>query len=266
MVRRLSLPILACLLLAAGPTTAEEPAKKATITFMGTEVEAHSGRYLITSDVNVRDEPKTSGKRLGGLEEGERITAVGRDGSWYAVRQHGKDLGFIYSPVTVRVLDGVLEDDIRRSAKTADGTPCEYNIHYEGSTQVADMPLKTADYEVWFRCAFGDRKLTFPSTMFMTEGPYSLSKGGDHQITLDLPQVGGDDYEEVLSTTVMYDPDKGTVTYESSSLKDYATKPETGLRDVSSMIEALAAAVETVLASWTDSTLEAVAKVKKARR
>lgn len=100
------------------------PAPAAETTFLGVAVEPLSGTYKVLKDANVRAEPKTKSKRLGGLRRGTEVQAVGRAGSvWIAVRQAGKDLGFVYEPLLEAISLPPLERDDRGRILDSKGVP-----------------------------------------------------------------------------------------------------------------------------------------------
>lgn len=259
--------ILLAILLLAGPALAAEKKKEEKkagppkITFMGVEVVDDPGLHMVTKDANVRAKPGTKAKKVSRFDKGTRIRSKGHLNAWLAVLgEDGKDLGFVYAPITMPLIDGMLSDDIRAQAQTSDGVVCDYNVHFEGKSLVDGVPFQTADYEVWFRCFLGAEKLVFPTTMFLTEGPYQMTRKGPFQITLDVPQVAGDEYEELLSVTMLYDADKDEVRFEGVSIKDLAKKPKDAKRSAEDLPRVLATAVEMVLASWSKKTLGAISK------
>lgn len=250
---------LGAFLLSAQPTQAAEEA--AATKFLGVKITPKPGTHVMMKDVNIRSKPATSGKKLGRFERGTRVSVAGYTKSWLAVLQEGKPFGFVFAPITLPLIEGTLIKDIRKRAQTKDGIGCDYNIHFEGKSEMQDVPFETADYEVWFRCDVphkGD-KLTFPTIMFMTEGPFQMKRKGAFQISLDVLELEGGKYEEVLSTTMLYDRQKSEVRFDNINLKGFSSKPAKTKRPAADVPEALAAAVETVLATWTRKTLEAVA-------
>ncbi len=87
----------------AKPAVKPKPKAKSEVQanpFAGVKITAAPSPYEVTSNVNVRDKPSITGKRLGGLIKGEKITAIGSavdetGRKWLAVKKAGKDLGFI---------------------------------------------------------------------------------------------------------------------------------------------------------------------------
>ena len=96
--------------------------------------------------------------------------------------------------------------------------------------------------------------------MFLTEGPFQYSRKGPFQVTLDVPQVAGAEYEETLSVTMLYHRNKGELRYDSASITKLASKPKEATRTASDLPGVLKAAVEMVLSSWSKKTLEVVSK------
>ena len=87
---------LALLVVSAPLAWAQSASSKSGEIFKGFELKPLSGRYLVMKDANVRAEPETKGKKIGCVKEGSRVDAVGRaKGAWLAVKQDGRDLGFV---------------------------------------------------------------------------------------------------------------------------------------------------------------------------
>jgi hypothetical protein len=246
---------LALVLFAAAPAGAAEGVAR----FMGQEVKPLVGTFLLTRDFSPKSRPDNEGKTGKVLEKGERIRVVGRvhPSGWLAVKgKDGKDLGFVHESVTVPVISGKLDKDIRSKAATGDGVACEYNVHFEGTTPVEEEVFETADYEVWFRCDLGGgRKITFPAGMFITEAPYKMDRNGEFQIALDLLELRGEGDDMVLTTNLFYDFDKKRVRYDSASQAKLVKEPEEKERQVDDVPSILTAAVELTLKSWTRKTL-----------
>ena len=92
-----------------------------------------SGTYLVSRDVRVRAEPRTRSGEINRLSKGERVQAVGRpkESAWLAVSKDGKNLGFVYSPVLLPLIDGTLDDDLKGKASFGGGLSCDYAVRFE---------------------------------------------------------------------------------------------------------------------------------------
>ena len=82
------------------------------IKFLGIDVIAYNGTYLVTKSANVRAAPMTKSKKLGTIKSGAQVQVVGRakgGAGWMAIQRDGKNFGFVYSPVLLPLIDGRLE-------------------------------------------------------------------------------------------------------------------------------------------------------------
>jgi len=219
-----------------------------------------SGRYLVAKDVNIRSEPKTASARLGSLRQGTRVDGVGmvKGGAWLAVRQDGKDLGFVYAPVMLPLIDGTLDQDLTGKTKTPAGADCGYTVHHIGKSVVEVEDLEISDYEIAFDCARGERSLAFQGVMFITEAPYLLTRKPIYQITVDVPDVAPG-IDEVLSATSLYEPRKGRTVFDSAGPNSFADRPEKRTRASADVREVLGAAIAMAIESWSDTAWGAIA-------
>lgn len=231
----------------------------ADMDFMGTPVTPAPGKYLVEKDVNVRDEPKTSGKRLAGLKAGDIVSVVGRAGNtaWLAVIENGKPLGFVYGTVLSPVIDGEISEDVTGEIRLGANHRCGYRVHFIGKAgddqDSADQSFRASDYEVSIVCERKQRRIRFPAQMFMTEVPFDGSnKRQVFQINVDLLD-GVHGLPDVFSTIMMFDLDKGEVRFDSISEDVYARK-EGALESLPStnVMRALASALEIALTHWSD--------------
>ena len=114
--------------------------------FMGFTIAPLSGTYEVVKDANVRSEPRTQGKRLTGVNAGTQVEAVGKEGSWIAIRRAGKDLGFIYEPLIKAISlpplkrdsEGRIVDDKDEPVAPAEGfyvTRADVNVRFGPSTK-----------------------------------------------------------------------------------------------------------------------------------
>lgn len=243
---------------AALPAVAEE---RPPLEILGQPVEPHDGSYLVLKDANVRAKPLTKSKRVGRLEAGSRVNAVGRvKGPWLAVARDGKPLGFVYGPILMPVVDGALGRPIEGDMAIDGLGDCSYRIEHLGKTPAEGQRFEFSDYGVDWRCRRkGGKTLAFHSPMFLTEGPYQGTRTPVHQITVDLMELAGS-LEEVFSTHVLWDRQAGTVKFDSLSVKKFgrAKTPEPLAAD--SVDAALRAALRLVSATWSDSVWAALAK------
>lgn len=121
---------------------------------MGFTIAPMSGTFEVTTDANVRAEPRTQGKRLIGLPTGTQVEAVGKEGSWIGVRRAGKDLGFVYEPLLKAIslpplkrdAEGRILDGKDQPVAPANGfyvTAAEVNVRFGPSTKA----VKRGDLE-----------------------------------------------------------------------------------------------------------------------
>lgn len=232
----------------------ELPGLPMIVTVMGHDVLPKKGLFEITKDVNVRGGPGTEFDRLDNLKAGERVRAVGKteDGEWTAVSKDGVTLGFIYSSLLMTVVDGKLAEPFFGSFMSSDkvgGIACDYRFRFERKTDVEGGDFETADYEVRFRCASQQGAALFYAQMFLTEAPVD-EKQGLHLIGIDVRSIG-DGMEEYLSTSFMYHPKTGVMTFEGHTLPQYALPPKVQTFQTKSIKDALKQALEADMGSWT---------------
>ena len=247
---------LVFLVLAAGsavsPVRAAENEKK-TMTFRGVKVTPFKGEYVVLRDVNVRAKPKTKSKKVGSLKAGRRVQVVAKaPGAWMAVRDGTKDLGFVYSPMLMPLIDGALAEDLTGNASVKGGAACDYRIRFEGKSQVEGQVFEIADYDVMWDCKVGKRRVRFRTPMFITEAPYQLGSKRIYQINVDVLDLYGG-YEDIFSTVVLYDKDKDQVTFDGVSIKKYGQTPKEKTLKAGTVPEALTGAVKMALAAWNKS-------------
>ena len=247
------LALLACV---AAPSVAS-----AQQTFMGVKVNPAPGVYVVTKDVNVRAAPKTASKKIGSLRRGDKVDGVGRPkgSGWLAVRRKNKDLGFVYSPVLMPLIDGVLKSDLSGKTDMSKGRSCDYTVRYIGKTELEQEFFDIADYLVRFECRVQAKKLSFQGQMFITEGPFNRSGKPIYQISVDLLKIDVK-AEDVFSTISMYNRAKKAVSFDSISLKGFARKSKLTSVTVQTVAEALDGAVRISLNSWSDKVWAALLK------
>ena len=129
-------------ILVAQPNTSEAAERS----FLGFTIAPLSGTYEIVKDANVRSEPRTQGKRINGLPKGTQVEAVGKEGTWIAIRRAGKDVGFVYEPLLKAISLPPLERDPAGQIVDGDGQPvasadgfyvtrADVNVRYGPSTK-----------------------------------------------------------------------------------------------------------------------------------
>jgi len=223
-----------------------------TFEFMGVEVKHHTQDYIVTTDANVRAKPLTKSKKVGKLKKRQRVKVIGKaPGAWVAIRLDGKDLGFVYEPILIGVLDGTLEEPLVGTVKKTGHPDCQYTITYQGKSEAEGQLFEIADYEVHWRCQRDGTVGEFSTPMFMTEGPYKKSKKPSYQVTVDIVDPEGD-LDEVISTTVFYDRNNSTISFDGVSEKRFAGKPDVLEVFVRSLPSALRAGVEMSYQAWSE--------------
>lgn len=249
---------LALLVVSAPLAWAQSASSKSGDMFKGFELKPLSGQYMAMKDANVRAEPETKSKKIGSVGKGSRVEAVGKaKGAWLAVKQDGRDLGFVYELILVPLIDGALEKDIEGTVAAADGASCRYVVHFEGKSPVADESFEISDYTITFRCESKGKKFEFAAYMFITEAPYQLSQKPEFQITIDLREVG-DSFEESFSTNMMYRRGDGKVVFDSVNQADFQAKTKNPQEDADDVTDALAAAVKIAARAWNAKVWRAV--------
>ena len=250
-------PLVAAVLLialAVGPAlAAEKKTPPKPMIFMGVKVKPLHGQYLVLKDVNIRARPKTKSKKVGSFKAGKRIDVVARAaGAWVAVREGGKDLGFVYDQILLPLIDGTLKKALEGKTSVKGGASCQYRIRFEGKSQVEGQVFEIADYDVFWDCLDGKRKVKFRTPMFITEAPYQLGTKRIFQISIDVLDIEGG-YDDIFSTTLLYDKDKNRVAFDSVSIKKFGQTPATKEISAKTVPQALRAAVIITLATWNKS-------------
>jgi len=205
----------------------------------------------VTRDVNIRAKPLTKGRRLGQLKKSQRIQTVGKaPGAWVAVRDGDTDVGFVYAPILVAVINGELDAPVTGKARKSGHPECDYSIYFAGKSEAEGQYFKIADYEVHWKCQNSEGPREFMTPMFMTEGPYKSGKKTIHQITIDIVDTYGN-LDEVVSTTTFYDPDKTTLSFDGISVKRFSSKPDVLEVFVETIPKALEGTVNMTYEAWT---------------
>jgi len=220
-------------------------------TFMGVSIESLKQDYIVARSVNIRNRPSTAGDVTGSLNEGDRVSSVGRaSDSWIAVRHNGKDIGFVFEANLIRILDGTLTHRIVGKVSMAEHPDCQYIIRYQGKSEAQGQPFDIADYDVDWKCQSANGPVEFSTPMFMTEGPYRKLKQPSHQITVDIVDPDGI-IDEVVSTTVFYDQERRTVSFDGVSQAAFSGKPDVLEVLVPDLPTALQTAVEMSYQAWS---------------
>ena len=194
-----------------------------TQTFLTVEIKPWKGTYLVLKDANVRALPLTKGRRLGRLEEGSRVEVVGRaNGPWLAVRQAGKDYGFVYEQIMMPIIDGRLEAALDGTL-TSGSRECRYAVRFTGKSAAQGQLFEFADYEVEWRCRQGELKAAFATPMFLTEGPYQGRSKPVHQVTVDIMEMEAG-LEEIFSTNLLGDRGKARLRERLEIVRDGAAR------------------------------------------
>ncbi len=230
-----------------GPAIAAE-----SMEFRGVKVKPYKGTYVVLKDVSIRSLPKTKSKRLGSYKAGRRIDVVGfAAGAWVAVREKGRDVGFVYKKVLLPLIDGTLSRDLRgkASAKGKPATECRYIISFEGKSAVEGQVFEIADYDIVWECTRAKREIKFRTPMFITEAPYPLSQKRIFQITVDVLDLDRG-YDEILSTFIVFNMEKGLVLYDGVSIAKYGHVPGTKNIPAKTAPEALKGAAAIALQTW----------------
>ncbi len=230
--------------------------------FLGIEVTAINGTYLVIKGANVRSEPKTEANKLGTLKAGKTLKVVGRakgGAGWMAVQQDGKDYGFVYAPVLLPMIDGTLTESISGRVLIEEHAPCGYTFDFRGKNTVEGEDYVFSDYEIVYRCNDKGKPFSIIAPMFMTEVPYQLTHKPVFLVSIDLMEVENG-YDEIFSTIFHYLPEEKKVVYAGVSIKDKGRPPKVTERTVNSIAEALSAAVEIAPDAWAPEVWEQLSK------
>lgn len=220
--------------------------------FKGVEITPFDVLYIVRKDVNVRALPTQKSKKVGRLDEGERISGVGRaKKDWIAYQDDGKEIGFVYEPVLYPVIESALSSDIAGVLSSGNRPACEYKIIFIGKTEAEGQLFQIGDYEVDWVCEQNAVQARFSTPMFLTEGPYISKQPAVHQITIDILDLAIN-LEEVLSTNLFYDHEKMQIVYENVSQKGLSVLPANTKVSARSVPDALQAAVGFAYEVWNE--------------
>ena len=249
---------LFCTVLIAVPFSHAQDGPRVSEIFKDMELNPVFGKFLVMKAINVRATPETGGAKLGTLTKGQTVHAVGRapKTQWLAVRKDGTDLGFVYAPMLVRVIDGKIERPIVGFIEDKTRFSCRFEIRFEEKSDVEGTNLITSDYWTSLDCMRPDGHLTRELFMFLTETPYHPNHPGVFQISVEMNDVG-EDYDEALAAVTLFNFDEGTVEMSGISPKSYMRKEKETSRKARDVETALSAALELTLHSWSDKAWEA---------
>jgi uncharacterized protein YgiM (DUF1202 family) len=221
-----------------------------------------SGTYLVSRDIRVRAKPRTKSSEINRLSKGERVEAVGRpkDSAWLAVSKGGKNLGYVYSPALLPLINGSLDAEIKGKASFGGNLNCDYAVRFEGKNQAEGGDFDISDYEIAYTCKRRGKEISFTALMFITEAPYQVTDKGVYQISIDVLEIE-DGYDDIFSTILMYQRSSDLVVFDSVSMKNYMRPPSEKEMPAMSVSEALAAAVEMAPGAWNEKFWQAIAKV-----
>lgn len=248
-----------CITLLAFLGSLPGPAEAQQSTLLGVPIKPMNGVYLVVKDANVRTRPETKGKRLATIKKGTRVTVVGKSGNWMAVTKDGDDFGFIFASVLLPMIDGALDKSYSGRVPMKSSSPCSYSFRFRGKNVIEGEIFEFADYEIQYRCYRKGRPYRLLAPMFMTEVPYRLTPAAVYQISIDVLEIGNK-YDEIFSTTFLYQRDRKRVVFDGVSEKKFGRKPEVTQRPAANVSEALIAAVEMAPSSWGDTVWEQVSK------
>ncbi len=237
----------------------ESSEKSAEIMFLGQKVTPRPGTYVVTKDVNVRAAPEMNGKKVASFQEGERVQVVGKAaGSWLAVRQEGKDLGFVYGPVLMPVIDAVIK--VPPTGTVAlDSGKCAYRIVFEGESPIEGQLFNSVDYRAMLECRRGGASFAFEMPLFITEGPYNGGGRSISQIGMDVLELA-QEYERVFSTNLLYDAEKGEVRLDGVSMDKYIVSGKIPPSPATDVPAALNAAITLAVGAWSPAFWTDLAK------
>ncbi len=253
--------VLTCALL-MGTALAPAGVKAEDRKFLGIEVTAIDGTYLVTKGANIRNGPKTGAKKLGTLKPGTQIKVVGRakgGAGWMAFQKDGKDYGFVYAPILLPMIDGTLNERFSGRVLIEEHAPCGYTFEFRGKNTVEGEDYVFSDYDIVYRCNDKGKPFRVLAPMFMTEVPYRLTHKPIFQISIDLMEVENG-YDEIFSTSFDYWPEQKKVVFAGVSIKELGRAPKVKERPANSIAEALAAAVEIAPDSWNDKVWKQLTK------
>ena len=245
-LRSLSATAFLLLIILTGDIAAKE------IKFLGIDVIAYNGTYLVTKSANVRAAPMTKSKKLGTIKSGAQVQVVGRakgGAGWMAIQRDGKNFGFVYSPVLLPLIDGRLEQSYSGNTSMVRGGACRYVFNFKGKNIIEGENYLFSDYEITYLCTHGADTYKLLAAMFLSEIPIHLTQKEIFQISIDLMEVENG-YDEIFSTTFDYRKKDKELVFVGTSIEGFGKSPKENQRFVNDIVEALVAAVEIAPDAW----------------
>ncbi len=243
---------------------AVEHSKAEDLNFLGTDVFAEKGTFLVTKKANVRLGPMTESKKLGELKSGEEVQVVGRakkGAGWMAIQKNGTDYGFVYEPILLPKIDGSLKKSISGSVVIDEYTQCGYTFNFHSKNIVEGKNYVFSDYDITYRCNVRGQFFSLLAAMFIGEVPFHLTRDPVFQISIDLMEVEKG-YDEIFSTIFDYMLKDKKVVFVGISLKGLAKIPKEKERPANSVAEALKAAVEIAPGAWGEEVWKQIHKAQ----
>jgi len=231
---------------------AVEHSKSEDLNFLGVNVFAEKGTFLVTKRANVRLGPMTKSKKLGELKSGEEVQVVGRakkGAGWMAIQKDGTDYGFVYEPILLPKIDGSLKESVSGSVVIDEHIQCGYTFSFHEKNIVEGENYVFSDYEITYLCNVKGQHFRMLAAMFMSEVPFQMTREPVFQISIDLMEVENG-YDEIFSTIFDYRLKDKNLVFAGISLKALSKKPKEKERPANSVAEALKAAVEIAPSAW----------------
>ncbi len=221
-----------------------------------------NGTFMVSKDVNVRAKPETKAKRVTRLAKGDRVEGIGRpkDSAWLAVKRDGKDLGYVYAPVLLPLIDGRLKQDAKGEITVKKmGIKCSFVISFDTVSSTEDSIYNTFDYDVSIDCSGAAGKFSFLAFMFISEAPYDGLSKQAYQINVDVLNIG-EMFDEPVSATFAYKRRKKLVVFDSVSQKEFSSPPDVLEKPAKNVRQALVAAVRMAASTWNKKVWQTLAK------
>ena len=100
--------------------------------------------------------------------------------------------------------------------------------------------------------------------MFLSEGPYQGTRRPVHQITVDILELESG-LEEVFSTHLLWDREKGNVRFDSVNNKKLVLVQKSKALSADNMAAALNRALQLAASSWRQEVWSALTRKSKIR-
>lgn len=251
----------ALLNMSAGDVRAQTTKSQTARSFLGVTLTPGAREYLVLKDVNVRKAPVTESSRAGRYKKGVRVQSAGKakGTEWVAVRQDGKDLGFIYGTALTAILNGRLKAPIRGNLTNPGRPPCHYVIRFDSRNKIEGELQVTSDYQVPMQCDYKNKAVKFTANMFVTELPYLDLKKDIYQINVDILGISGVE-DELFSVIALYQPSKNRLNFDSVNVPALATRKKFEPVSVTSLPLALTGAINLAHVVWSDKIWDELAE------